>query len=250
MEDRMKAELGLQSYCLRHFRNTEEVIAGVKELGLSCVELCGVHADFYDEAQREAIIRPYEKAGLAIHAIGVEGASSDRKRMRKLFEFAARARCRTVLVSYPIQDLKPALQVTEALAEEFKLNVGIHNHGGRHWLGCREALDYVFSMAGKRIGLALDTAWALHSHEDPVDMVRAYAERLHGIHVKDFVFDRKGKEQDVIVGRGALDLPGLFAQLEKNRFAGSLTLEFEGEEQRPIPALQECVREIGKYLER
>jgi inosose dehydratase len=244
----MKTTLGVQSWCLRHFKTTAEVIEQVRATGLSCVELCGIHADFYDEKTRESTVSAYEQAGIAINAIGVEGACTDEKRMRELFHFAGRAGCKTILVDFPIGELLPALMVTGKLANEFGINVGIHNHGGRHWLGCRQALDYVFSLTGKRIGLALDTAWALDSHEDPVAMAQAYADRLHGVHIKDFVFDRAGKPQDVVVGKGALDLPGLVAQLQKNSFAGSLTLEFEGDEENPVPALKKCVKEIGKHI--
>jgi sugar phosphate isomerase/epimerase len=244
----MKTTLGVQSWCLRHFKTTGEVIEQIKATGLSCIELCGIHADLYDEKTRESTVSAYEQAGISINAIGVEGARTDEKRMRELFRFAARAGCKTILVDFPIGELLPALTVTGKLANEFEINVGIHNHGGRHWLGCRQALDYVFSLTGKRIGLALDTAWALDSHEDPVAMAQAYADRLHAVHIKDFVFDRAGKPQDVVVGKGVLDLSGLFAQLKKNSFAGSLTLEFEGDEENPVPALKKCVKEIGKYI--
>ena len=246
----MKRKLGLQSWCLRHFKTTEGVIAKLKETGLSTIELCGVHANFYGtEQDREALIRAYQTAGVAIHAIGVEKFRNDEARTRTLFQFAARAGCKTILADFPLQDLAPTLALAERLAEEFNINVGIHNHGGWHWLGSKQALTYVFSLSGKRIGLALDTAWALHAHENPLELAKTFADRLHGLHIKDFTFDRAGKESDVVVGTGNLDLPGLFGLLDASAFKGSLTLEYEADVESPVPALRKCVTALAPYVE-
>ena len=39
----------------------------------------------------------------------------------------------------------------------------------------------VFASTSPRIGLCLDTAWALDAHEDPVAMAGKFADRLYGV---------------------------------------------------------------------
>jgi sugar phosphate isomerase/epimerase len=115
--------------------------------------------------------------------------------------------------------------------------VGIHNHGGPHWLGCARTLQWVFDQTSERIGLCLDTAWALDSREDPVAMAERFGSRLHGVHIKDFVFDRARQPEDVIVGTGNLDLPGLLKTMDAVGFSGAVVLEYEGDVENPVPAL-------------
>ncbi|HEX2950799.1 MAG TPA: TIM barrel protein, partial [Armatimonadota bacterium] len=84
------------------------------------------------------------------------------------------------------------------------------------------------------------------SGENPVAAAEKYADRLYGVHVKDFIFGRNGAPEDVIVGTGNLDLPQLFATLTSNGFSGYLTLEYEGDEKNPVPSVRECVEKLGQ----
>ena len=138
-------------------------------------------------------------------------------------------------------------RTAEKLAEEYDINLAIHNHGGRHWLGSAQSLEAVFQQTGPRIGLMLDTAWAQHSHEDPVELATRFADRLYGLHVKDFMFDSSGQHRDVVVGTGNLDLASLDAALAASDFAGAVILEYEGDVEDPIPALRECVEKLRAF---
>ncbi|OGV70202.1 MAG: hypothetical protein A3K19_16485 [Lentisphaerae bacterium RIFOXYB12_FULL_65_16] len=234
-------ELAVQSYCFRGFKANPEVIEKVKAIGLSRIELCGVHVDFANDAKFDEVIDLYRKAGVKICSIGVQGFSGKADVERKWFEFAKRAGATTISATFALDTVPNCYRVAEKLADEYNINLAIHNHGGRHWLGAAEMLNYVFKQTSPRVGLMLDTAWALHSHEDPVAMVEKFGSRLYGVHVKDFIFDRAGKHQDVVVGTGNLDLPKLFAAMKKINFSGNLILEYEGEVSNPVPALTDCV---------
>ena len=107
-----------------------------------------------------------------------------------------------------------------------------------------EILEKLFTEASSNIGLCLDTAWMLDSGEDPVAVARKFQERLYGVHIKDFVFDRAGRPEDVIVGTGNLDLEGLAAFLTEIEYDGYFTLEYEGDVNDPIPATKECVEAV------
>jgi sugar phosphate isomerase/epimerase len=77
-------------------------------------------------------------------------------------------------------------------------------------------------------------------------MVEKFADRMHGIHVKDFTYDRARNPSDVIIGTGNLNLPKLMATLKQINFSGPLVIEYEGDEKNPVPALKECVAAMKK----
>jgi sugar phosphate isomerase/epimerase len=87
----------------------------------------------------------------------------------------------------------------------------------------------------------------MDSGQDPVAMAEKFASRLYGVHVKDFVFDRAGRPEDVVVGTGNLDLAKLKSVLDKNSFDGYTVLEYEGDVNDPVPALKECVEALGEH---
>lgn len=239
-------ELAVQSYCFRGEKNNSKVIEMIKAVGLSNVELSGVHVDFSDESIFDEVIDLYHRAGVKTCGLGVQNFSGKADVERKWFEFAKRAGATAISATFALGTTPDSFRVAEALADEYDVNLAIHNHGGRHWLGSAEMLNHVFKNTSPRIGLMLDTAWALHSGEDPVAMADRFSERLYGVHLKDFLFDSAGKHRDVIVGTGNLNLPKLFETMRKNGFDGNLILEYEGDVDNPVPSVKECVDAVRK----
>ena len=236
--------LGVQSYCFRGFKENAKVAELIRQCGLSRVELCGVHADFMNEKEFDGVIETYRKAGVSIVSIGVQGFNNDAARERKFFEFAKRAGAKVMGVDFGVNTAPACFRTAEQLADEFDINLAIHNHGGRHWLGCAAMLRHVFATTTPRIGLCLDTAWAMDSGEDAVAMVREFGQRLYGLHVKDFIFDLARRPKDVVAGQGNLDLKKLLAALKEVNFAGAGVFEYEGDVDNPVPALTHSVAQI------
>jgi inosose dehydratase len=239
-------KLGVQSYCFRGFKDNRTVAKMVKDCGLDRIEICGVHCDFTDTARFKDVISIYKDAGVDICSIGVQGMSNSVDKERKFFEFIKMVGVRLMSVDFDINTVPEAYRTAENLAEEYDVRLAIHNHGARHWLGSSQMLEYVFKNTSDRIGLCLDTAWALDSREDPVQMAEKYKDRLYAVHLKDFVFDRAAKPQDVILGEGNLNLKQLLETLDKNSFSGEAIIEYEGDVNNPVPALKKCVEEVKK----
>jgi sugar phosphate isomerase/epimerase len=239
-------ELGIQSYCFRGFKDNAKVATLLKSCGVNVLELCAVHVDFNDERKSAAVLETYQNHGVRITAIGVEGFRNNPAAERKRFEFAKRAGAKTISATFAIDSVPKSYRTAERLADKYDINLGIHNHGGYDWLGSRTALRHVFKNTSKRIGLCLDTAWALQAGEDPVAMAEEFGERLYGVHIKDFIFNRAGKHKDVVVGTGNLDLKKLIAVLKKAKFNGSFIIEYEGDVNNPVPALKKCVAVVRK----
>ncbi|OIO97015.1 MAG: hypothetical protein AUJ92_04645 [Armatimonadetes bacterium CG2_30_59_28] len=240
----LSKELGVQSYCFRHFKDNAKVIELVKECELDRIELCGVHVDFADDAACDAAIQQYRDSGVDIVSIGVQGIANDEAKERKYFEFCKKAGAKYMSVSFSLDTVPDCYRTAEELADEFDVKLAIHNHGGRHWLGSSEVLAHVFKSTSARIRLCLDTAWALDSGEDPVGMANRFGDRLYGVHIKDFIFDRARKPEDVVVGTGNLNLEALFEAMNKVDFSGYAVLEYEGDVENPVPAVSKCVASV------
>jgi inosose dehydratase len=238
------SDLAVQTYCFRKLTDNGDVACAVRECGLSKVELSPVHVNYMNSEERSQCLEAYRKAGIDVVGLGVITMKNDQPAERKAMEFARSAGADMISVTFEPESFQEAVRTAEQLADEFDVRLGIHNHGGRHWLGNAQMLRKVFSDTSARIGLCLDTAWALHSGEDPLRMAMEFRERLYGVHLKDFVFDQAGKPADVIVGHGNLDLTALLMFLQESDFSGPLILEYEGNPNDPVPSVKQCVQSI------
>jgi inosose dehydratase len=245
----MLQPIAIQSWCFRHFRALPDFFRQLKDAGVSATEVCGVHADFNNPEKFGPTLAEYKAAGVQIVCIGVEHMTGDTAKDRPKFEFCKAAGVKNISISFAPETLfEGKLANVEKLADEYDLKLGIHNHGGYDWLGNDRILKYVFSKTSPRIGVHIDTAWALDAKQNPVKWVEEFGPRVHGVHIKDFVFDRARNPTDVIIGTGNLDLPAFMTALKKINFSGPLVIEYEGDEANPVPALRQCVELLKKLI--
>jgi len=244
----MKQPIAIQSWCFRHFKPLAEFFPQLKATGVTATEACSVHANFGDPSTAAATMARFNEAGVKIVAIGVEYLSGDYAKDKPRFEWCKIAGVKHMSIAFQPQAMFDGLKNIEKLADEFDLQLGIHNHGGYDWLGNPTILKYIFERTSMRIGLHLDTAWAIDAGQNPVEMAEKFIDRLVGVHVKDFVYDRERHPSDVIIGTGILDLPKLMNTLKQMNFAGPLVIEYEGDEKNPVPALSECVNKLKELM--
>jgi inosose dehydratase len=240
------SQTGIQSWCFRHFEDNATVAQLIKKCGLARVELCGVHADFNKPETFAAVIDAYMKEGVQIGSIGVEGFRNNPAVEERRFEFCKAAGAKVISCDFDVAAMPDCLPAAVKLADKYDMRLAIHNHGGRHWLGSARMLEHIVKNSSERIGVCLDTAWALDSGEDPVAMVEQLGKRVYGIHLKDFIFDRARRPEDVVIGEGNLDLPRLLETLAAVGFNGSSVIEYEGDVENPVPALCRCAEVLRK----
>ncbi len=235
--------LGVQSFCFRSFAPISELIAQIKALGLKRTELCAVHVNFDDEPEFERVVAKFRTEEVAISSIGVMKFRGEPGEER-WFRFAKAAGCRLIAVTFDHKAMPGVIPTTEKLADKYDMLLGIHNHGGFHWLGNLDMVSHILGHTGPRVGLCLDTAWAMQSGEDPLEWAETLQQKMFGMHVKDFVFDRAGKWKDVVVGTGNLMLKEVLALAVAAPQMQAITVEYEGDAANPGPALQACVAAI------
>ncbi|MDH3650340.1 MAG: sugar phosphate isomerase/epimerase, partial [Saprospiraceae bacterium] len=72
------------------------------------------------------------------------------------------------------------------------------------------------------------------------EKILKYQDRLYDIHLKD-VDAETAEGKSVEFGRGIIDLPSVLKTLAEIRYDGIMAIEFEKDEQSPVPGLAECV---------
>ena len=237
--DTKDLHLGLQLYSLRGYP-VDEALQHAKDLGFKYVEFYG--GMFPTNADPVAIACMKKKVadlGLTISAHGVNKFGGDAAANRKVFEFAQAVGIPTITA-----DPSPeAFESLDRLVKEFDIRIAIHNHGPTYRYD--KVIDVLHAIEGHddRIGACADLGHFIRSGERPTEVIRLLKGRLYGIHLKDFK-EMQEKTQGVILGRGHLDVPAVFAALKQVGFpsTGALSLEYEEHPDNPLADIRECMQ--------
>ncbi len=234
--------LGIQSYCFREFRTIPSLIGALKQVSLPFVEIFPGHVDYkHDRGKTDAAIAQIRDAGISVTAYGGVTITKDERDARALCDFVSRNGIHDLSV---VTVDEGAIAMLEKLASEYGVRFCIHNHGkGNQFCSFQDVRSFL-AKTSRCFGLCNDTAWFLDAGEDPVAAVHEFADRLYGVHVKDFRFDAKGKPIDVIVGTGGLDLPRFMKALKRVGFKGYMSLEYEGNPANPMADVLKCLEAI------
>lgn len=230
--------LGMQTYTFRSFP-VNLALVEIKNLGLHSVEMFDAH--FPSKSSNEEIAKMLENVntlGIKIQAHGVNPFTKNHEANRRWFEFAKKAGIRNISAD-PTED---AFDSLDLLCEEYQVRIAIHNHGP----GARydKVADVLKAVKGRHplIGACADLGHYIRSAEDPVRAINLLEGRLFGIHLKDFA-EQKSKTEGVILGKGHLDVAGVFKALKKVNFPadGCLALEYEENPKNPLEDVKACL---------
>jgi len=239
-------DFGVQSWCFRHFKDNNVVAKKVRDIGLSKIEICGVHADLDKPESVKEVAAVYQKAGISVISIGVQ-TFTGKDTEKAWFESATALGARHISCHFRVDSFLQAVPKVRAWSREFGIRVGIHCHGGYQFGGSPDVLEYLIGLGGPEIGLCIDTAWAMQigPHPgNPVEWAKKFAGKIYGIHYKDFVFDRTGQWADVIVGQGNLKLTEFNEALKQGGFNGMSVIEYEADVESPDAKLKACVESM------
>ncbi len=241
--------VGVQSYCFRNFKEHAKLREFIHTLGLGSIELWpGGHLPVdTPKEQLVQVVSDYKNAGISIDACGVVDFENDEASARKIFEYAKVLGVLGISAS-PTHD---ALPLMVKLTGEYGIPIAIHNHGpGDKLYGTVELIREHLAPLPPSVGLCVDTGHFQRVGTDPLAVIGEFADRVHGLHLKDMVLtgekNDKGEPlyEDAIIGKGALDLPALVRKLKDIGFDGYCSLEYESDPDNPIPAMQECLASL------
>lgn len=231
-------KLGIQIYSLRGFP-VDVALDHTKNLGFEEVEFfSGMFPLTASDEEIQKMVQKVKGLGLRISAHGVNGFSKDAEANRKVFEFAKKAGVKNISAA-PTPDSMDSLN---DLVKEYDIRIAIHNHGPSDRFN--KVVDVLRAIEGRdpRIGACADLGHFIRSGEKPVDVIRALAGRLYGVHLKDFA-EMKESTRGVILGQGHLDCAAVFDAMIQAKFPadGALSLEYEENPKDPIEDIRQCV---------
>lgn len=236
--------MGIQSYSLRGFDADKAMDIIQKDLELHFVEMFRAHYPVTtDEAAIATMTQKLKAHELKLTAHGVQAFTADHAKNEEFFKFAKAAGFKN-LAADPTPDSFDSL---EKLVKQYDLRIAIHNHGPGHRYDkvadCLKAVDG----RDKRIGFCADLGHFIRSGEDCVKLLHEMKGRVWGVHLKDFDAPKKDAH-GVVLGKGLLDVAGVFKALKAIEFPadGALSLEYEENPKNPIGEIQECVAVAAK----
>jgi inosose dehydratase len=133
------------------------------------------------------------------------------------------------------------------------ITVVYHNH--MHQLGeTPEEVEQIMEASDPTyVKLLLDVAHFFQGGGDPVKAVTQYKDRIQAMHLKDVESPVPGKDDPrayrfVELGRGKVDLPGIFAALKQIKYKSWAMVELDGVPD-PVRSPLECAMISKAYLE-
>ncbi len=238
-------KLGIASYSFRKF-SREQAIQMTKQLGTPYLNVKDFHLAL-DSTPDQIAAAKKEFASNGITLVGCGNVSfnkDDEADIRHKFEYAKMAGF-PLIVCAPTHVTLPKL---EPFVKEYNIKIAVHNHGpeDKSFPTPQSVLEVVKNM-DPRCGVCIDVG---HTSRTGVDVVKSIAEagpRLLDMHIKD-LSDPAAKESQVPVGDGKLPIRGIFAQLIKMDYHGSVNLEYEIEADNPMPGMQKSFAFMRKTL--
>ncbi len=231
-------KMGIQSYSLRNFKLLE-ALEKTKALGLGYWESFPAHIPA-DLAQVAANRKLAADHGVTVGGFGVVHFTKDHDANRKMFDFG-----KALGIAYFSADPDAdAFDSLDKCVDEYKIGVGIHNHGPGHKYGPISTIAAAIKDHHKLIGCCVDTGHFLRSKEDPVEAAKVFKGRIHGVHLKDV----KNATEFVILGQGDLKLKELLKELAAQNYSETLALEYEENPENPIADIEACLQAVRKAL--
>jgi inosose dehydratase len=229
-------ELGIASYTFRKF-GVEDTLSMTQRLGIKNIVFKDFHLPL--TATQEDILKTVEKvkqAGINLYGAGVIYMDNEAA-VDQAFEYARMAGIK-VIIGSPAHEL---LTLVEKKVNEYDIMVAIHNHGpgDKRWPNLESIYEKIRGL-DQRIGICHDIGHTQRYGEDPVSDTGKYFDRILDLHIKD-VTAASEKGDTCEMGRGIIDLPGVFKVLIKNNYSGKASFEYEKDENDPLPGLAESV---------
>jgi sugar phosphate isomerase/epimerase len=252
-------KIGPQIYSFRLFP-FDEAIKKVKACGVASFELfsgqklskdinVAVGPDLLKPENKDAFKRFRDllaENGVAPHSMGVCPGN------RQHFDFAA-------AIGLPVLNCEPdfnQLADVDKLANEYRINVGLHNHPkpSRYW-DPQIVLEH-FNGLSKRIGACCDTGHWVRSGLDPLECVQKLKGRIISFHIKDLDPAKKGEKGnypngDTPLGKGNCKIAEILKECAEQHVQGPFSIEYESDWDKNQPLIAEGIkffREAAKSI--
>lgn len=239
----LKFNLGVASYTLRKF-STEQALEMTLRCGVDRITFKNMHLPL--ESDDKTILETVglcKEKGVKLYGCGVLTMKT-KEDVEQAFHYAKTAGME-IIIGVPYPDILPFV---EQKVKEFDIKLAIHNHGpGDDLYPSVECAYNKIKNMDQRMGLCVDIGHTIRLNRDPKKDIQNYFNRVFDIHIKDIT--SASEEGDTcIIGRGVIDFPSLLKAIKKLRYQGTLALEYEADEDDPLPGMMESLGYVKGIL--
>ena len=273
-------KLGTQTYSFRMF-TFEEALNKADSIGIKYIQGfpgqkigAGIEGtmDYHMSAlKRDSVLQLLKKKGISIVSYGVVTPNTEED-WKQLFEFVKGMGFKQ-FASEPDPKFIP---LVSKLADEYGVNVAIHNHPrpSRYW--SPDTLIKYTSGYSKRLGSCADIGHWVRSGLDPVAMMKKLEGRIFELHMKDlhekpsaeytaFLMSRPAPGQggqaqgatrpqppagphDVPWGSGISNIKAVLTELKRQKFKGPIFAEYEYNWMNNAPEIAESLKYVKEVV--
>lgn len=227
-------QLGLAGFTFAKF-DVEKSIAMMNRVNIKSLSLKDFHLPLNSTPEKiQSVLAQFTAGGISIYAVGVIYMKT-KEAVDEAFEYAKKVGV-SLIVGVPNPEL---LDYTEEKVKSTNIRIAIHNHGPEDKLypSPKNVYDLIKNR-DERVGLCIDIGHSTRAGQDPAKAVLEYNKRVFDLHIKDVsAAIKEGKAMEV--GRGIIDFPALVRALNKIKFKGMCSFEFEKDMSDPLPGLAE-----------
>ena len=229
-------QLGMAGYTFAKF-DIEKSIAMMKRVGIQNLSLKEFHLPLNSLPEKiQSVLALFKEAGINIYAVGVIYMKT-KEAVDEAFEYAKKVGV-SLIVGVPNPEL---LDYTEEKVKSTNIRIAIHNHGPEDKLypSPKNVYDLIKNR-DEKMGLCIDIGHSTRAGQDPAKAVTEYKQRVFDLHIKDVsaaVKDGKAIE----VGRGVINFPAFVKALDKIKYQGQCSFEFEKDMTDSLPGIAESV---------
>lgn len=230
-------KVGIASYTFRKL-SLQDTIKAMQRLNLHYISIKDFHLALNSTtAERKMVIEKFKDAGITPMSCGNITMQNDEKDIRRAFEYAKDCGIPTIVCS-PHPD---SMVLLDKMVKEYDIKLAIHNHGPED-KRFPSPYDVYKAVQGydKRIGLCIDVGHTARAKVNPAESIIKCKDRLYDLHFKD-INTTEPNGQTIEAGRGVLDLPSIVRSLQKINYPYLVSIEYEGSENDPLPAVSETV---------
>ncbi|BDC52476.1 hypothetical protein F183_A47910 [Bryobacterales bacterium F-183] len=228
-------KVGVASYSLRAY-SRKIAIAMTRRMGAQYINIKDFHLPMnLSTAEIQKARADFDKAGLTVTGGGtVSFQVDDEADIKAKFEYAKAAGL-PLMVAAPTAVTLPKL---EKYVKQYDIKIAVHNHGpeDKHFPNPQSILGMVKNM-DPRVGICCDVGHAVRTGVEITETIRECGSRLLDMHIKDLTDFTKASSQ-VPVGEGKMPIAAIFKELKKMRYQGAVMLEYEVDEDNPVPGMQ------------
>src|ERR1700758_4135899 len=219
--------LGVGAYSY-HSLSIDEMIVQLKRLGVGEIEMSRGEFMLLSHLKDELFRVTREKLDRGgIRCVSYYSATiKDDQDVENAIRFAKLLGCSNITGDATGDVLN---RIDQRLTQE-GLTFGIHNHFFPNTRFAYESPEDVLNALAplsKTMGATADTGQFSSCGYDPADAIRKLAPRLRMVHLKDVI--AKGRDVNVLLGRGVARIPQVMQELRRQRFTGLIALEYEKE---------------------